>query len=463
MDLPQKFIQRMKIQLKEEWKDYLQIFNEPYSSGLRVNTLKISPQKFKQIAPFQLEPISWCKEGFYYQKNVFPAKHPYHHAGLYYLQEPSAMAPGAILDIEPGDIVLDLCAAPGGKSTHLGARLNNQGVLISNDISPTRGKALLKNIELFGIRNAVILSETPEKLSTFFPEYFTKIIVDAPCSGEGMFRKDPSAIKNWENYGAEYCCPLQKNILDNAAAMLKPDGLLLYSTCTFSPEENEGIIENFLKCHPEFNIVPIPLIKGFSKGKPDWVNGRKDLENTVRLWPYKLKGEGHFIALLKKNNYKIKSASFNFYKNSSSIRNKQQDNENLNEFYCFINEVIKDPSLLQGNIQLIGQQVFLVPDGIPSLKGIRVLRSGWYLGELKKKRFEPSQGFAMGLTKESVNQVIDFSVNDTQVIRYLKGETIEIKGNAGWNLVCVEGYPLGWGKIQNGRLKNKYLSSWRWM
>ena len=460
MYLPEQFIQRMQKQLGDEWEDYLQTFGQNRYYGLRVNPLKVSPQQFKKISPFSLEPIPWCEEGFYYKEDQVPSKHPYYHAGLYYIQEPSAMAPGAILDIQPGDRVLDLCAAPGGKSTQLGARLKNQGVLVSNDVSSTRAKALLKNIELFGIRNAIIISETPENLSKRFEEYFNKILVDAPCSGEGMFRKDPGAIKSWESYGVKHCCQLQRNILKEAAKMLKPGGLLLYSTCTFSPEENEGMIEEFLKNHMDFKIVPIEPAEGFKKAQPQWVGGREQIEGCVRLWPHKIKGEGHFVALLQKQGEESISI---FSNKSKQAENKEEEKEKFHEYTLFIKKSIKDPSFLQGNLQMNGNQLLLLPEGIPSLKGLHILRSGWYLGDLKKNRFEPSQAFAMGLLKKNVCQVIDFSIDNPQVIRYLKGETLPVQGESGWNLVCVESYPLGWGKLQNGRLKNKYLPSWRWM
>ena len=299
--LPMKFKENMKGILGAAFADYEKSFEEGRFYGLRVNPLKITSQDFKAKEIFDLEDVSWCKEGFYYGEGIRPAKHPYYHGGLYYLQEPSAMSPGAVLCPQMGDKVLDLCAAPGGKTTQLGAALGGTGVLIANDISAGRTKALLKNVELFGIKNCIVMSETPEKLSHTFNGYFDKILVDAPCSGEGMFRKEPDIMKSWHEEMLDFCEKSQKDILENASKMLKSGGMLLYSTCTFSPHENEKTINDFLDRHEEFNLLPIDPALGFDDGNPQWVeNGREQLAYTKRLWPHKIKGEGHFLALLHK-------------------------------------------------------------------------------------------------------------------------------------------------------------------
>ena len=451
--LPKQFEEKMRGLLKEEFNDYVKSFEEKRHYGLRVNTLKIEPDQFKDRVDFELSPVPWCKEGFYYSEEDKPAKHPYYYAGLYYIQEPSAMAPGAVLDVQPGEKVLDLCAAPGGKSTQLGAKLKQEGVLFANDISATRIKALIKNIEMAGIRNVVITNETPEKLSERLIEYFDKILVDAPCSGEGMFRKEPQALKNWETHGVEKCCSMQRNMLPYAAKMLKPGGYMLYSTCTFSPEENEGTIEEFLKGHPDFEVVPIPHVNGFSPGRPEWIGGRESLRGAVRLWPHKVKGEGHFLVLLHKKEGEIKNKVF--------IPKREVSDKQLEDFYSFMKENIN--GTLEGDFKIHRDNLYLVPKDVPDLSGLRVIRSGWLLGSLKKNRFEPSHVMAMGLTKDMVKNSIDLPLEDPNVIRYLKGETLQLSGNKGWNLVCVDGYPLGWGKMQQNMLKNKYYPSWRWM
>ena len=261
MQLPEKYVNSMKELLADEFDSYMESFNEKRLYGLRVNTAKISVEDFMKICPFHIERIPWIPNGFYYSENDKPAKHPYYFAGLYYLQEPSAMTPAYVLPVNKGDKVLDLCAAPGGKSTELGAKLSGTGLLVSNDISASRAKALVKNIEVFGIGNVVITCEYPEKLAAKFPEFFDKILVDAPCSGEGMFRKDNKLIKSWEQEGPEFYSPIQRGILNSAAAMLKEGGYILYSTCTFSRMENEDNIRDFLDRHSDFELVKYSITK----------------------------------------------------------------------------------------------------------------------------------------------------------------------------------------------------------
>ncbi|WP_234410358.1 RsmB/NOP family class I SAM-dependent RNA methyltransferase [Caldalkalibacillus mannanilyticus] len=268
--LPVEFERRMIQLLGEEYPKFIESFSDPRHYGLRINTLKWSVEEALHHLPFELSAIDWVKEGFYYSENERPAKHPYYQAGLYYIQEPSAMAPGATIPIMPGDRVLDLCAAPGGKSTQVAARLQGKGVLVSNDISNERIKALVKNIELFGVKNAIVTNETPDKLATVFEQYFDKILIDAPCSGEGMFRKNPEMIKSWEQHNVDSCVVMQKDILEEAAKMLRDGGYILYSTCTFAPEENEKQMARFLATHPEFQLCPIDEVSGYQRGNRLW-------------------------------------------------------------------------------------------------------------------------------------------------------------------------------------------------
>ena len=387
MKLPQEFTDRMREMLgEEEFARYEESLTEPRYNGLRVNTLKMTPEEFQKISPFDLTPIPWCSNGFYYKKEENPAKHPYYHAGLYYIQEPSAMTPASFLPVEPGEKVLDLCAAPGGKTTELGAKLQKKGVLVSNDISISRTKALLRNIELNGIPNIVVLSEEPGKLSGRFHSYFDKILVDAPCSGEGMFRKDPLMVREWspdkvEKYGA-----LQKEIIIEAAKMLKPGGMMIYSTCTFAPEENEQTIEYLLGKFDEFSLVELPLYDGFDQGHPEWSKtGREDLKKCRRLWPHRIKGEGHFVALLQKSPdctpKKLRTYSYHPSKMAPELTD-------------FLKEV--KLNLDTKRIEIHDERVYYMPEELPDIKGLRIVRAGLFLGNLKKKRFEPSQPLAMG-------------------------------------------------------------------
>ncbi|MGN0136202.1 RsmF rRNA methyltransferase first C-terminal domain-containing protein [Anaerotignum sp.] len=444
MNLPLEYTEKMKALLGEEYEEYLASFDEGRFYGLRANTLKISPEQLQETGVFRLSPVAWCPEGFYYEGEERPAKHPYYHAGLYYLQEPSAMSPATTLPIQKGDFVLDLCAAPGGKTTQLGARLQGTGLLVANDISAGRAKTLLKNVELAGIRNAIVMSETPEHLAERLPAFFDKILVDAPCSGEGMFRKEPDMVKSWDGEMLAFCRTEQAKILEACAPMLKAGGMLLYSTCTFSPEENEKSIGDFLEHHPEFELVPMEKKHGFASGLPPY-------EACARLYPHKLKGEGHFLALLQKK----ESEGGKMIPAEEGKWIKQME-----PFREFAKDVLQE--MPKGIYQIFGDGLYLLPEGTPKLEKLRVLRTGWMLGTLKKDRFEPAQAFAMGLRKEEVKNVVDFPLEDDRVIRYLKGETVEGEGKDGWTLVCVDGFPLGWAKLQKGRLKNKYAVSWKW-
>ena len=466
VELPERFKQRIKKQLGEEYEAYLQSFREKSRNGLRVNTGKISAKEFEKLSPFGLWEVPWVQNGYIYEGER-PAVHPYYYAGLYYLQEPSAMTPASLLPIEPGDRVLDLCAAPGGKSTELAARLQGEGVLVSNDISNSRAKALLKNLELFGAKNILVVSEAPNKLCEYFSGYFDKILVDAPCSGEGMFRKSPAIMKNWEQYGTEYYHKLQQEILPQAVAMLKPGGYLLYSTCTFSPEENEGSVQEVLDAFPEMRVVDALPEKregrgcdytGFDCGHPEWIeNGCNELRKTIRLWPHKIAGEGHFIALLRKE---ADAETGNPGKISKLTGKPCALSEETEEFLASLK--IEIP---RERLQIKDERLYLLPELGVDTKGLRLLRSGLFLGEIKKKRFEPSQSLACALRKEEYENCYDLAVDDPDVIRYLKCESIEIKQTCkdGWILVTVGGFPLGWGKYSKGNFKNRYLPGWRLM
>lgn len=467
IELPESFKKRIREQLGEEYEAYLQSFQEKGRNGLRVNTGKLSAGEFEQLSPFGLQRVPWVPNGYIYEGER-PAVHPYYYAGLYYLQEPSAMTPASLLPIEPGDKVLDLCAAPGGKSTELAARLRGEGVLVSNDISNSRAKALLKNLELFGARNILVVSEAPNKLCEYFTGYFDKILVDAPCSGEGMFRKSPAIMKNWEQYGTEYYHKLQQEILPQAVAMLKPGGYLLYSTCTFSPEENECSVQEVLDAFPEMKLVDaLPDgvtgdrscdYSGFACGHPEWIaNGSEELKKTIRLWPHKIAGEGHFIALFRKDK---DAESENGNKIKRVVGKPCALSEEAEEFLASLK--IEIP---RERLQIKEERLYLLPELGVDTKGLRLLRSGLFLGEMKKKRFEPSQALACALHKDEYENRYDLSVDDPDVIRYLKCESIEIKKPCkdGWVLVTVEGFPLGWGKYSKGNFKNRYLPGWRLM
>lgn len=459
--LPEKFEKKMKTLLQDEYDSYLKCYEEPRHYGLRVNTNKISVEDFLKIAPWPLTPVPWIPNGFYYDGDTIqPSKHPYYFAGLYYLQEPSAMTPASRLPVKPGEKILDVCAAPGGKATELGAKLKGQGVLIANDISNSRARGLLKNLELFGIGNMMVISEEPGKLVEYFPEYFDKILIDAPCSGEGMFRKDKKMVKAWEEHGPEFFSKLQRSIITQAAAMLKPGGMILYSTCTFDPLENEQTVEYLLETCPEFTICEMQGYEGFCEGRSEYVKDHsEEYRKTVRIFPHKMQGEGHYLALLKKGD-----AVENI--NEKPLKQKNGMKKIPEELEQFLKELTWD--IDRSRLDIREERVYYMPEGLPMLKGVRFLRSGLLLGEVKKNRFEPSQALAMCLKKEEYPRILDLPVSDERVIKYLKGETLDVEDitsrkEKGWYLVCVDGYPLGFGKLANQTLKNKYLPGWRWM
>ena len=455
MRLPEEFKERMKHMLGAEYPAFLASYEMQRNYGLRVNTLKILPEEFKKISPFSLRRIPWTENGFFYEESDMPSRHPFYFAGLYYLQEPSAMAPAARLPVRPGDRVLDLCAAPGGKATELAFRLRGKGILTANEISASRGKALLKNMELMGAANVLITNEKPGALSRVFGEYFDKILVDAPCSGEGMFRKEPEVIKSWDPNRPAYFAKLQENIVDEAVKMLKPGGLMMYSTCTFSKEENEGTVSGLLLRHPEMELCPIQPWEGFSSGVPDWGDGNPQLERCVRIWPHRMEGEGHFMALLRKEG-EVPDRS---EENTADPRSCRRE-----ELERFLDSIAN--RRFREHLEVRGEKVYQVPDFGREIRGVKFLRNGLLMGEMKKIRFEPSQALAMALKAEEFDSVLKLNASDERVERYLRGETIvvlpgETSRSSGWQLVCVEGFPLGWGKLVNGVLKNKYLNAWR--
>jgi NOL1/NOP2/sun family putative RNA methylase len=467
MDLPKEFLERMQQLLGSEYEEFLGTYEQPRNYGLRVNTLKISVEDFVRLAPFHLTPIPWIEGGFYYEREDDPARHPFYYAGLYYLQEPSAMTPANILPVEPGEYVLDLCAAPGGKATALAAKLQGEGLLVANDISASRAKALLKNLEVFGTKNSFVTNAAPHKLAEQFEETFDKILVDAPCSGEGMFRKDLANARAWSPEKVKECARTQREITRQAVKMLRPGGLMLYSTCTFAGEENEATIAYLLETFPELEVVEIPWYEGFTHGMPEAIlSGREvqpsqlevQLRRCVRIFPHKMDGEGHFLALLKKSGelpgFHVRAAR------GRSGLSKEEDKV-LREF---LQDVSMPWSMEQ--IEARNGQVYFIPTPPGVRGGIPFLRNGLYLGELKKNRFEPSQSFAMALKGSEYASVIDFDQDDDRVRKYLQGETLMVDDlnparAKGWQLVCVNGYPLGWGKLAGGTLKNKYHPGWR--
>ena len=421
--LPQKFLEDMKEILKDEYDDFIKSYEEPKTTGLRVNTLKISKEELLNLNLFNLTQIPWANEGFYYDETVDrPGKNPLHEAGAYYLQEPSAMSVVPKVDVQEGDKVLDMCAAPGGKSTYILSKLNDTGLLVSNEINPIRIKALGENLERFGAKNCIITNTDSNNLRKVFTGYFDKVVIDAPCSGQGMFRKDEVAIKDWSYAKVLECQSIQREIIRDGYEMLKNGGILVYSTCTFAKEENETIINEF--------------IEEFENAK---------LIEMDRVWPHKVKGEGHFVAKIQKLEDEDCA--------TKELKTKRLDKE-IKDYKDF------EKKFLNVNIgnkfDLRGENLYLIPEESPDTKKLKVLRYGLHLGVLKKNRFEPSHALSHYLKLEDVKNVEEFKVDDNQILDYLRGNTINTGKSRGWVLVSVEGVPIGWGKESNGVLKNHY-------
>lgn len=439
------FFERMKKILGNDFDEFVSSFQKEKNNGLRANILKTNLDELMEILKIDFEKIPYCKDGAIY-RNAKISKSPYYYAGLFYLQEASAMLPASVMQINSGDLVLDLCAAPGGKTTYLGSKLSNTGILVSNDISASRAKAIIKNIELFGIKNAVVTSETPKKLSDKFGNTFNKILVDAPCSGEGMLKSNKEVLKSYNNESNKYYSEIQKEILKYARLMLADGGEILYSTCTFSPIENEFVIKDFLDNNPDFELIKLAyddlkISRGIDIGD-------ERLLDCGRIWPHKSVGEGHFVAYMKQKS-EPKKINLDFIKTKAP--------KNIDIYYEFAEKNFCNTNF--DNLNLIDNKLYSFCDNMPDFSGIRVLRGDFCLGEIKTKRFEPSQALAMSLKTEEFKNIVELS--ETDALRYLEGESFEVSANEGYNLVCIKKFPLGFGKVIDGRLKNKYSKSWR--
>lgn len=493
MNLPEKYQERMRELLGEEYHAYKNCLDEKSHMALRVNTNKISLEEWDKINPFSGDKVPWCDKGYYYGEEHNPAKHPYYFAGLYYIQEPSAMIPASLLPVNEGDRILDLCAAPGGKTTELIAKLGGTGELVANDISVSRAMALAKNVQIAGGDNVVVTAETPERLQERLPEYFDGILIDAPCSGEGMFRRDPGMVKDWEEHGPAYYVQIQEEILSQAYHMLKTGGYMVYSTCTFAPEEDEGMIASFLDKFSDMKIVPVSRKKGYQSGKPQWVAGLEDgqsLEECVRIFPHLSKGEGHFAVLMQKDAMDFQApdkgneqeSNIELIQGKSKKKHKKisgKKDKRSREGDCsakIIEKAQKWADLVEIEGALATRDLEKIQVTMPvaeKLQGLRFIQKGVILGG-GKKRFEPSPQLALSLRHPETLPGISFDKDDVRVLKYLRGESIFLEeGDAvrgkellpdtdQFLLISVEDFPLGFGKLTaNGMIKNKYHSGWR--
>lgn len=417
MDLPVEFVNRMEKKLGKDFPAFLLSYERAPERGIRVNALKVQDEF---LAPFLGERVPWAEHG-YYLSGEKAGSHPYHFAGLYYLQEPSAMCAAPLLSVQRGERVLDLCAAPGGKSTALAAMLAGEGILIANEYDGARARALSSNIERMGITNCAVTNADSDQMAAAFPAYFDKVLVDAPCSGEGMFKKEVAAIANWSEQNVRGCALRQEQILENAAKMLRGGGEIVYSTCTFAEEENELQIGRFLHRHPEFTLL-----------------------KEERLYPHEVRGEGHFAALLLKEEGERRE--LRPYRAKCDPAAMRAWREFEKQFF------VSGAFGRSGEISLLADgRMYLIPEGMPDLKGVRVLRAGIELGEWDGRIFKPAHALAMCVKGSEVNRV---DLTEEECEKYLHGETVAAEGKNGWCAVCFNGFPLGLGKLVNGILKN---------
>ena len=422
--LPEAFLARMQVQLGEEYEDFLKSLERPRAVALRFNPLKGEAPEL----PFVQNPVPWEPRGFYYDPQSRPGLHVYHEAGVYYLQEASAMAPVALLDPQPGERVCDLCAAPGGKTTQIAGRMGGEGFLLCNEINPKRAKILSRNMERLAVSNALVTNEHPANLAKRYPGFFDRVLVDAPCSGEGMFRKEEAAVTDWSQETVEMCARRQAEILHSAAQMVRPGGRLVYSTCTFAPEEDELAVEAFLAAHPEFapEVLDAPWFVPVENG-------------GHRMWPHKRLGEGHFAAVLRKAG-------------GEEPEIPALKGEKLPKEWCsFAKEL--GITLPPGKALSFGQNLYWVPEEMPDISRLKVMRPGLELGTVKKDRFEPAHALALWL--KTCKNVQSYPADSEEMARYLHGDVVP-SGVKGWCLVCADGYSIGWGKGDGKVLKNHY-------
>lgn len=437
-ELPAAFMARMQRELGEQYSSFINSYLKPPVKGVRVNTLKLSAQAFAAIAPFSVSPIPWEENGFLITEEKV-GKFWQHFAGLYYAQEPSAMCAAPLLNVQKGERVLDLCSAPGGKGTRLAEAMQGEGVLVLNEINFSRAKILLSNVERMGIVNAIVTCASPEKLAEHFGGYFDKILVDAPCSGEGMFKKEPNAIAEWSESNVAMCAKRQADILACADKMLRVGGRLVYSTCTFAHDEDEGQIEQFLKTHPQYALL-----------------------KQEKLMPHLVEGEGHFAAVLQKNDLQNTVGNV-----AGAVQNEIEEAENSRKDLPLFKTGIADKKVLKAwqeferdslltsfeNLFMTGDHVCAAPQNMP-VCGVQTLRAGLALGECVNGRWEPAHALAMALTAEQARTV---DVTQEMAIDYLKGNQFACpEKEKGWRVVTCLGYPLGWCKCSNGVAKNHY-------
>ena len=449
-ELPQSFQSRMQALLGGGYDAFRQAMDRPPVRGIRVNRLRCDAARFAALAasglaPAVLSAVPFSPDGFAADGPV-SGRHPWHHAGLFYMQEPSAMAAVTAAGIRPGMRVLDLCAAPGGKSTQAAAELQGEGLLVSNEVMPGRIGALLSNLERAGVRNALVLNERPERLCEAFRGWFDVVLADAPCSGEGLFRRDPSAAAQWTPQLPEACARRQTLILRSARQALREGGVLIYSTCTFSPEENEGVIDAFLRENPDFELEDIPAAFG-RPAVPEWAGAAPRIAKARRIFPQD-GGEGHFVARLRRHSAEPCRVR------EGACSAAAEDRRKFGEFFAgaFTGGPWGEPCRRE-------DQIFLLPSGgVPDTGGLRVMRTGVPAGTLRGGRFEPAHALYLAADPARAESACELSLGSPALTAFLHGEEIEAPDGLpnGYTAVKADGFTVGFGKVSGGMVKNHY-------
>jgi 16S rRNA C967 or C1407 C5-methylase (RsmB/RsmF family)/NOL1/NOP2/fmu family ribosome biogenesis protein len=474
--------------------------------GVTVSALRCTPAEFAARADFAVEPSPFCPAGFVVRAADFrPGRHPYHAAGVFYSQEPSAASAAPLLDVRPGMRVLDLCAAPGGKSSQLASALGGRGLLVANEFVADRAEVLKQNLERMGAANAVVLNESAGRIAAALPAFFDRVLVDAPCSGEGMFRKEPEAVRQHSAALVRQCAALGAEILAAAAETLAPGGILVYSTCTFSPEEDEGQIGDFLASHPDFTLLPALGASPLSFGSPGEGNRAGahpcDVSLLRRIWPAQ-GGEGHFLARLQKAGtprvlpeagvLPPEEAAWLAAQQSAQSAARPAEGRAargrgaekfparggrpggktaraagagqsagtaavLAAWRAFAAETF--PALGAAPALVRGDTVLLAPP-LPPL-ALHILRAGVLAGSAENGRFVPAHHLFTAYGAACPNREA-LTLSDPRTLCYLQGGEIEARTAApGWCCVTVDGFPLGGGKVSGGRVKNHYPKALR--
>lgn len=441
LNLPQEFKERMKGILGDQYDKFLFSYNEKPTRGVRINTKKVGN---KITLPFTYEDTPFASNCKYLIGEEKYGNHPYSHAGLFYMQEPAAMMPANCLNISPDWKVLDLCACPGGKSGQVANQLTN-GLLFSNEIITSRSKILFSNMERQGFTNVVVTNDTPQKFASVLPNFFDLVIVDAPCSGEGMFRKEPSAITEWSLTNVQACAIRQQEILNSAKECVKPNGYMIYSTCTFSIEENEKIVLAFLNANDNFELLPVN--SDIQKITSDGIVVDKNIElrKCRRCYPHITRGEGQFMALFHRTDDGVVLQSKN-----KSLKTLSSKEEKL------VNDFLKKYTDIENlELRIANNNIYSIPKNLPELKNIRIVNCGVQVGSIIKDRFEPTHSLFIAYGTRFKNKV-NLDCQSMEIQKYLSGETLFRDTDNGWGVITVDEYPLGGFKAVDGQLKNHY-------